>query len=76
MKLLQTMVCEKAIFNPYGLEREGKKKTEAELEKLQREISEKFKSVLGLQAKVTLVQPKTLERFQGKAKRILDLRNE
>lgn len=37
MKLLQTMVCEKAIFNPYGLERERKKKTEAELEKLQRE---------------------------------------
>ena len=40
------------------------------------EAEEKLKSVLGLQTKVTLVQPKTLERFQGKAKRILDLRNE
>ena len=45
-----------------------------ELEKLQRKIQDKLKSVLGLQTKVTLVQPKTLERFQGKAKIILDLR--
>lgn len=47
-----------------------------ELEKLIRLIQERIKSVLGLQAKITLVPPKTLERFQGKAKRILDLRNE
>ncbi len=47
-----------------------------ELDKLKRRIEEKLKSVLGLQTKVTLVQPKSLERFQGKAKRILDLRNE
>ena len=47
-----------------------------ELEKLIRHIQEKIKSVLGLQAKITLVPPKTLERFQGKAKRILDLRNQ
>lgn len=47
-----------------------------ELEKLQRGIQEKMKSILGLQTKITLVQPKSLERFQGKAKRILDLRNE
>ena len=46
------------------------------LESLQHRIQDKLKSVLGLQTKVTLVQPKTLERFQGKAKRILDLRNE
>lgn len=46
-----------------------------ELEALQRSLQDRLKSVLGLQAKVTLVQPKTLERFQGKAKRILDLRN-
>ncbi|MGN1169161.1 MAG: phenylacetate--CoA ligase family protein [Acutalibacteraceae bacterium] len=48
----------------------------AELESLRKQIEAKLKSVLGLQTKVTLVQPKTLERFQGKAKRILDLRNE
>ena len=46
-----------------------------ELEALQKRIHDKLKSVLGLETKVTLVEPKTLERFQGKAKRILDLRN-
>ena len=47
-----------------------------ELERLQKGIQEKMKTILGLQTKITLVQPKSLERFQGKAKRILDLRNE
>ena len=46
-----------------------------ELEALQRRIHDRLKSVLGLETKVTLVEPKSLERFQGKAKRILDLRN-
>ena len=46
------------------------------LEKLTHNIREKLKSVLGLDTKVRLVEPKSLERFQGKAKRILDLRNE
>ena len=46
-----------------------------ELETLQRKIHDRLKSVLGLETKVTLVEPKTLERFQGKAKRVLDLRN-
>ena len=49
--------------------------TYGELQALQRKIQDKLKSVLGLQTKVTLVEPKSLERFQGKAKRILDLRN-
>ncbi len=47
-----------------------------ELEALQRGLHDRLKSVLGLETKVTLVEPKSLERFQGKAKRILDLRNE
>ncbi len=47
-----------------------------ELEALQHSLHDRLKSVLGLEAKITLVQPKTLERFQGKAKRILDLRNQ
>lgn len=46
------------------------------LEGLQKQIHDKLKSVLGLETKVTLVEPKTLERFQGKAKRVLDLRNQ
>jgi len=47
----------------------------SELEALQKNIHDRLKSVLGLETKVTLVEPKTLERFQGKAKRVLDLRN-
>jgi phenylacetate-CoA ligase len=46
-----------------------------ELEQLRTTIRSKLHSVLGLDLKVTLVEPKTLERFQGKAKRVLDLRN-
>ncbi|MCQ4022775.1 MULTISPECIES: phenylacetate--CoA ligase family protein [unclassified Ruminococcus] len=48
----------------------------ADLQALQKSIHDKLKSVLGLETKVTLAEPKSLERFQGKAKRILDLRNE
>jgi phenylacetate-CoA ligase len=46
-----------------------------ELEAMQKNIHDRLKSVLGLETKVTLVEPKSLERFQGKAKRVLDLRN-
>ena len=48
----------------------------ADLQALQKSIHDRLKSVLGLETKVTLAEPKSLERFQGKAKRILDLRNE
>ena len=47
-----------------------------ELEKLRRRIHDKIKAILGIEIKVTLVEPKTIERFTGKAKRILDLRNQ
>lgn len=46
------------------------------LEQLQRKVREKLREVLRLDVKVSLVQPKTLERFEGKAKRILDLRDQ
>ena len=46
------------------------------LEALQKSVHDRLKSVLGLETRVTLVEPKSLERFQGKAKRILDLRNQ
>ena len=45
------------------------------LEALRTQIVSKLRSTLGLETKVNLVEPKTLERFQGKAKRVLDLRN-
>ena len=38
-------------------------------------IKNKLKIILGLDAKVTLESPNTLQRFEGKAKRIKDLRS-
>ena len=48
----------------------------SELENLQKKIAHKLQIVLGLDAKVSLVEPRSIERFAGKAKRIVDLRNE
>ncbi|WAM34798.1 phenylacetate--CoA ligase family protein [Caldicellulosiruptor morganii] len=48
----------------------------AELEKLENKIKHRIYTVLGLNVKVKLVEPKTLERTTGKAKRVLDLRNQ
>ncbi len=47
----------------------------SELQNLQQHIRAKIKSVLGIDTKITLSPPKALERFSGKAKRVLDLRN-
>ncbi|MGN0620618.1 MAG: phenylacetate--CoA ligase family protein [Porcipelethomonas sp.] len=45
------------------------------LENLRNSIHHDLKTVLGIETKVSLVEHKSLERFQGKAKRIIDLRN-
>ncbi len=45
------------------------------LEKITAEVKNKLKVILGLDAKVMLVSPNTLQRFEGKAKRVKDLRN-
>ena len=45
------------------------------LEKLSTNIRNKLKIMLGLDAKVKLESPNTLQRFEGKAKRIKDLRS-
>jgi len=45
-----------------------------ELESLEKDIRSKVRLVLGLDAKITLVSPNTLQRFEGKAKRVTDLR--
>lgn len=47
-----------------------------EIEKLHNLIKHNLQTVLGIQCKVSLVEPKSLERFVGKANRILDLRSE
>jgi len=45
-----------------------------ELENLSRRISKVLKEALGVAVKVKLVEPKTLERSEGKAKRVIDKR--
>ncbi len=47
----------------------------SDLEKLTANIRYKIKTVLGLDVKIILESPNTLKRFEGKAKRIIDLRN-
>ena len=47
----------------------------AELKRIEGKVTKGLKTILGLDAKVTLVSPNTLKRFEGKAKRIVDLRN-
>lgn len=44
------------------------------LEELRARIFEEMRSVLSLSAKITLVEPKTIERTLGKAKRVIDKR--
>jgi len=46
----------------------------AVLEKITNAVRAKLKTMLGLDAKVKLESPNTLQRFEGKAKRIKDLR--
>jgi phenylacetate-CoA ligase len=47
----------------------------SELERITKEARDKLKVMLGLDAKIMLVSPNTLERFEGKAKRVKDLRS-
>ncbi len=46
-----------------------------ELERIANAVKSKLRIILGLDAKVTLVSPNTLQRFEGKAKRVKDLRS-
>lgn len=46
-----------------------------DLEVVEKKISGKLNGVLSINARVRLVEPKTLERTEGKAKRVLDKRN-
>ena len=47
-----------------------------ELERIEKTVKNKLKVMLGLDAKVQLESPNTLARFEGKAKRVRDLRKE
>jgi len=44
------------------------------LEKLARRVEEDIKDLLGVSCKVRLVEPKTIQRSEGKAKRVIDNR--
>lgn len=45
-----------------------------EFEKLEKGIRHELRIMLGLDAKISIVNPRTLQRFEGKAKRVFDLR--
>lgn len=46
------------------------------LEALEKRLKDRLHLMLGLDARVQLVSPNTLQRFEGKAKRVTDLRKE
>jgi len=45
------------------------------VEKISKEIGAAMQSTLGISAKITLVEPKTIARSEGKAKRVIDKRH-
>ncbi len=47
----------------------------SQLQSLRNKIQCNLESTLGLGIKVTLVEPKTIERSEGKSKRVIDKRN-
>lgn len=46
------------------------------LESLTQMVRNRLRTVLGIDAKVNLVEPRSLTRFEGKAKRVIDMRGE
>lgn len=46
------------------------------LENVEKKIKMSLESTLGISSKITLVEPKSIERSEGKAKRVIDLRKE
>lgn len=48
----------------------------SKLEELQNRIRYEIRTILSIDAKITLVEPNTLKRFQGKAQRVTDLRDD
>lgn len=45
------------------------------IESIEKRITSELRSTLGIGAKVHLVNPKSIERSEGKAKRVIDKRN-
>lgn len=49
--------------------------TYGEIERITNKVRSGLKTILGLDAKIKLESPNTLQRFEGKAKRVKDLRS-
>ena len=49
--------------------------TMSTLEEKEQEITDALKSVLGIYAKISIVEPKSIVRSEGKAVRVIDKRN-
>ena len=47
-----------------------------DLENLKRRMAQELQTVLNISVKLTLVEPKSIERFTGKAQRVVDLRGQ
>ncbi len=45
------------------------------IEEIRHTMENQIEKTIGLRVKVTLVEPKTLPRSEGKAKRVVDMRN-
>ena len=56
------------------LKEEVSKDKNKNLEEIRKKFDRELESVLGLSAKITLMEPKTIPRSEGKAKRIIDNR--
>uniref|UniRef100_A0A7J2TKZ6 Phenylacetate--CoA ligase family protein n=1 Tax=Archaeoglobus fulgidus TaxID=2234 RepID=A0A7J2TKZ6_ARCFL len=65
---LDVMTIQVELNEKVSIERPG------EIINLRKKVEEKLKSVLGVHANVEIVNPGTLQRFEGKAKRIVDRR--
>jgi phenylacetate-CoA ligase len=65
---LDVMTIQVELNQKVSIEKPG------EILNLKRKVEERLKSVLGVHANVELVNPGTLQRFEGKAKRIIDRR--
>ncbi|MBP5475870.1 MAG: phenylacetate--CoA ligase, partial [Methanomicrobium sp.] len=47
-----------------------------DLERIQRKIQEQLKAILQVRTEIALVEPESLPRFEGKAKRVVDKRGD
>ena len=74
-KMEQLVDFEADIIRLIEKETKLKHKIIGEIQELQKKLGAGLLSMLGIKAKVSLVAPKTIERSEGKAVRVIDNRN-